>query len=405
MKIGVIGGGASGMMAAITAARLGATVTIWEHKSRIGNKILSTGNGKCNLTNRYQDNNCYHGTNPQFAIPILEEFDLERTIAFFLRIGVYTKNRNGYLYPYSEQASSVLDCLRMELTHLGVSIQTDCEITKIEKGRKDFSVYDKDNHMYHVDRVILSCGSKAAPNTGSDGSGYRLAKQLGIRVVKPLPSLTQLKSSAKWLKGVSGVRCDALLTLMVNDVVIDRNRGELQLVDYGLSGIPTFQISGTAARALDHHKHVIVCIDFMPDFSTDALLSFMNNRIKDNLHKTAEEMLTGLFQKKLIAYFLKESQIKPNTSCKSLVSKQVIHVVEVIKNTLVGIDSVNDFTHAQTCSGGIDTRELTSSLESVQCPGLFFTGEMIDIDGICGGYNLQWAWSSGYVAGKSAAHD
>lgn len=403
--IGIIGGGAAGMMAAISASYTGAEVMIFEHKSRVGAKILSTGNGKCNLTNVNQDISNYHGNHPEFAEAVFEQFGLSDTLPFFLKLGIYTKNRNGGLYPYSEQASAVLDCLRMELDRCKIKILTDCRIRTIEKKEDFFQIETQEQGTMTVDRLIIAAGSKAAPNTGSDGSGYKLAKKFGISVIKPLPALTQLKSNLSWFKGVSGVRCDALLTLLVNGDGAMRNRGELQLTDYGISGIPTFQISGMAARALEQKEEVVVQIDFFPDYDRDGLSAFLHNRIQNSGHKTCEEMLTGLFHKKLIAYFLRECGFKTTRSCDSLSKEELFMLCEVIKATKVPIEAANDETHAQTCSGGIDTNELTKNCEAKKVKGLYFAGEIIDIDGLCGGYNLQWAWSSGYVAGKSAGND
>lgn len=408
-KIGVIGAGPAGMTAAIAAAERGTKVILFEQKERVGQKILVTGNGKCNLANTRLSEEFYHGTHREFAGCVLERFPLGDTIAYFTRLGIYTKNRNGGLYPYSEQASAVLDALRMELRRLNIEVRTDCRVTGVipEKTAR-FRIRDKEGREEEADRVILAAGSRAAPKTGSDGSGYKIAKKLGIHVVKPLPALTQLKSQDGWFQSVSGVRCDALLTLCIDNKEIARERGELQLVDYGISGIPVFQLSGRASRALENGCRVAVKIHFLPEFDgmTDAtyLKDFIYKRFCD-AHKTCEEAFIGLFHKKLAAFFLREAGIRPQSPAKELTEAKLCDLISVISECRVEIDSASSYEHAQTCTGGIDTEELDHNLQFRKIPGMYAAGEIIDIDGVCGGYNLQWAWSTGQIAGTSAAND
>lgn len=401
ITIGVVGGGAAGMAAAIWAARSGAEVTILEHMDRVGKKILSTGNGKCNLTNQNLSSDYFHSENLEFADQILVQFGLEETIRFFLELGIYTKNRNGGLYPYSEQASAVLDVLRMELKKRKVSIQCGVKIKEI-KAQKGFLIITENSRM-HFDRVILASGSRAAAATGSDGSGYQFARAFGHKIIKPLPALTQLKSDAKWLKGTQGVRCDAKVSLYIEGQKRVEDRGELQLVEYGISGIPVFQISGLAARALDRGEKTDVLIDFLPDFSRDYLKSFLINRLQASPHKTMEEAFIGLFNKKMIPFLLKVSDFKMNDMACCFNDVQIEKLIQCMKECRISISETNGFQNAQTCTGGVDTHEISQYMESRLVPGLFFAGEVVDVDGLCGGYNLQWAWSTGYVAGKSAA--
>lgn len=408
-KIGVIGAGPAGMTAAIAAAERGARVILFEQKERVGQKILVTGNGKCNLTNTRLSGEFYHGTHRGFAEDILKRFPLRDTIAYFTRLGIYTRNRNGGLYPYSEQASAVLDALRMELRRLFVEIRTECRITGvIPKNAAGFCIKGGEGSKEQVDRVILAAGSRAAPKTGSDGSGYKIAGNLGIRVIKPLPALTQLRSQDGWFKSVSGVRCDALLTLCVDGMETARERGELQLVDYGISGIPVFQLSGRAARALEDGRRVTVRIHFLPEFDGMDNASYLENFVYQRFcgtDKTCEEALIGLFHKKLAAFFLREAQIRPQSPARGLTQEKLHHLISVISECSVLIDSTNSYEHAQTCTGGIDTEELDNNLQFKKIPGMYAAGEIIDIDGVCGGYNLQWAWSTGQIAGACAADD
>lgn len=404
MKVCIIGGGAAGLVAAIQAAGDGYEVTILEHMDRVGKKILSTGNGKCNLTNVDQGAEHYHGTHPDFAVRVFEQCKYSTTLRFFTDLGIYTKNRNGGLYPYSEQASAVLDVLRMEIAELGVRVFCNIEVEKIE--HKDlFYVHtvrtdkEKKRDVYQFDRVILATGGKAAKMTGSDGSGYRLAAELGHRIIEPLPALVQLRSSQQFFKSIAGIRCEAGLSLYVDDVYICAERGELQLTDYGISGIPVFQLSGCAARALYEKKMVKVQIDFMPDMpAVGDLKEFLAHRVATTPNKLLSELLIGMFHKNLCMLFIKTCGLKSTRKSSELTIEEVSTLARSIKQFDVSISKTNSFEQAQTCSGGVDTAELKDTLESKIVPGLFFAGEMIDINGDCGGYNLQWAWSTGMLA-------
>lgn len=404
MKVGIIGGGAAGLVAAIQAAGDGHEVTILEHMDRIGKKILSTGNGRCNMTNVDQGAEHYHGTHPDFAVRILEQCSYTTTLHFFTELGIYTKNRNGGLYPYSEQASAVLEVLRIEAAELNVRIICHAEAERIEPSEQ-FHVFVKyrekpqKQEEFLFDRIILATGGKAAKVTGSDGSGYRLAASLGHRMIEPLPALVQLKSAQEFFKGIAGIRCDAGLSLYVEDTYMCSERGELQLTSYGISGIPVFQLSGKAARALYEKQAVKVQIDFMPDMPTVGdLKEFLAVRVATTPYKLLSELLIGLFHKNLCALFLKTCNLKGTRKSSTLTMEEMSGLARCIKCFDVPISGTNSFDQAQTCTGGVDTEELKDTLESKLVPGLFFAGELIDIDGDCGGYNLQWAWSTGMLA-------
>ncbi|MFA9378381.1 MAG: NAD(P)/FAD-dependent oxidoreductase [Lachnotalea sp.] len=404
-EIIIIGAGASGMMAAISAARNHAKVMILEHTDRFGKKILATGNGRCNLTNMIQDTSCYRSNNIGFQNSILEQFDVNTTLKLFDEIGICVKNKNGYIYPNSEQASSVLDVLRMELEHLKVKVICNVNVNQIKKTGNSFCIHT-DFQNYNCNRVIIATGSKASPKTGSDGSGYTLAKSFGHCVIKPLPALVQLKCEGDFFKKLAGVRCEARLNLIVEGQENVRDKGEVQLTDYGISGIPTFQISRFAVRALDAKKEVKVAIDFMPDIELEAFRVLLKNRIQNSSYKNLEQLFIGLFNNKLISVLIKKANLSGHLLCSNLTDKQMHSLEECIKNFKVTVTGFHSFDSAQVCSGGVDTTELSSTtLESLKVPGLYFAGEVVDIDGICGGYNLQWAWSSGYVAGQSASNN
>lgn len=389
-KIIVVGGGASGFMAAIQAARNGASVTILEQNGKFGKKLLSTGNGKCNLTNTESYTGCYRSSTPDFASTVMFRFDVQQTIRFFMEIGIYTKNKNGYLYPHSEQASSVVDVLEMEARHLKIKLKTQEEVQQIEKTEDGFLV-KTNTWEYPCDKVILACGSKASVIEGSNGSGYKLAADLGHKIIKPLPALTGMKGTDRFYGKWAGVRTGACVTLAINGHKMKQETGEVQLTDYGVSGIPVFQLSRYASRALDENCTVSVFLDFLPEFSPESLLAFLKSRRARNPYKTLRESLIGLFPEKLIDVLLMDVDTEEALALK-------------IKALKVPVKETMSFDHAQVCSGGVDCEEIDPmTMESTLVPGVYFCGELVDVDGACGGYNLQWAWSSGAVAGMAAA--
>lgn len=401
--VAVIGGGASGMMAAVTAASEGARVILLEHKDRIGKKILSTGNGRCNFTNIHQEPICYHSEDPLFPWEVVEKFNAQAVISFFLQLGVYSKNRNGYIYPNSDQASAVLDAFRMELDRLKVEIRTGVECREIRPGKKGFTVLT-DQGPVRADRVILCAGSKAAPTTGSDGSGYDLAKKLGHRILPVLPSLTALKCEEKFFKSIAGVRANGSVSIWSGGECIAKDTGEIQLTDYGISGIPVFQVSRYASKLLYEKKETDAVLDFMPDFTKTQTDAFLRARAKTRPDKSAEMFLIGLFHKKLCDLWIRLSEIPRQRKAGELTEDEIARLTDLIKEFRVRVRETNPYDKAQVCCGGVDTREVNpETLESVYVPGVYFAGEILDVDGMCGGYNLTFAWASGYVAGKAAS--
>ena len=400
----IIGGGASGLAAAILAARKGAKVTILEHMDRVGKKILSTGNGRCNLTNLKMDASCYRSENPTFPMEVIGGFGVEETLEFFRTLGIESKSRNGYIYPASDQASSVLDGLRFEAEHLGVEMVTGCQVKEIRPGA-GFRVSTGEG-IFRSEAVILATGSKAAPVTGSDGSGYELARQLGHRVIKPLPALVQLRCQGNHYRQLAGIRTDARLTLKADGQVQAVERGELQLTDYGLSGIPAFQISRFGAVALDQKQRVEVEIDFLPQWEEGEreTLRRLSERATLLDYRSSGEFLSGLLNKKLAQVLVKAAGISPERPAGELRQGELRQLARQLRSYRALVMSVNPFANAQVCRGGADTRQVDSrTMESKLCPGLYLAGELLDVDGICGGYNLQFAWSSGALAGQAAA--
>ena len=383
-KIIIVGAGASGLMAAIASAEEGASVTVLEQNEKPGKKLLSTGNGRCNFTNTEQSPECYRGTDPGFALPALYSFGQQDTVRFFSRLGIYSVNRGGYLYPRSGQASQVLSVLLMEAKHRGIRIRCATGVLGIEKKGSGFLV-QTEGYAYPCDAVILANGSIAAVNASSGTDGYTLAKSLGHTVIDPCPALVPLVTAEKY--PWQGVRAEGQISLRVDGETVSVSRGELQLTSYGISGIPVFQVSRFAARAVEEGRRVTAEIDFFPDFDDAGFESFMDSRRKACPYKNDQELLEGLFPDKLIPVLLSGKD-----------------AVTAVKHFPLTIKGTRGFDAAQVCSGGVDTSEVDPfTMRSLLVPGLYFCGEILDIDGMCGGYNLQWAWSSGETAGRNAA--
>ena len=424
IRVAVTGGGASGMTAAIGAARAGAEVYLIEGNDRVGKKPLSTGNGKCNFTNRnvekiaesgrragglqpvgtgldcevlpvpIPDMPCFHSGDPSFPGQVLKRFGYRETIDFFKGLGVVPKEKNGYVYPAGGQASAVLDLLRLELERLGVKVICSTRIKNVRIKASDVSGIsgfvlegtgpEGKPFSLSADRVILACGGKAAPATGSDGSGYALAEKLGHSVTPLSPALVQLRCQEDFYKRLSGIRTEGTVRLYVDGKPKAEDRGELQLTAYGISGIPVFQVSRFAGLALPEGRNVTAELDLMPSMSRKELETYFRT--------FSPERYGGLLNKKLLALLLKRYGTKPED------------LAAGVKGFRTRIKAVNPFENAQVTAGGVDTRQIDpATMMSRIIPGLYFAGELADVDGMCGGYNLQWAWSSGYLAGSSAA--
>lgn len=409
LKIIIIGGGASGLASAIAAARKGAEVTILEHKERVGKKILMTGNGKCNLTNISDYHGKYYGNDLKGIYRVLERFTPENTRDFFKSMGLYTKEKkDGGVYPVSEQAASVLDVLRTECEHLQVRIFTECEVTKISPrkngGVVSYIIQKTQKEQLSYDRLILATGGQAAAVSGSDGSGYHLAKTIGHHIIKPLPALVQLRCEGDFFKSVSGVRAQAALKLYIEKEPCAEEEGELQLTDYGISGIPVFQFSRLAARALQEQKQCEVHIHFLPYLSQKEIVK-LQQCYRQFEYKTVEEFLAGIVHKKIAALMCKRHQVKSGTKLKDTPEKKVLACLKELTDFRVTVKATNSFENAQVCCGGVPLTEVTQDMESKMCPHIYLTGELLDCDGICGGYNLQWAWATGVLAGNAAGID
>ena len=369
--IAIIGGGASGMMAAIFAARKGAKVLLLEQNDRLGKKILVTGNGRCNYTNTYQDASCYRSEQPDFITRVLDQFPAEKVITFFRELGIYPKDRNGYLYPFSDQASAVRDVLEQEVYRLGVDVRTGISCTGIQKTNERFSLQTSQGSLT-VDQVILCNGSKAAPSTGSDGSGYALAKQLGHQIIPVLPALCALHCTGKHFRAIAGVRAQGKVSLFVNSELTAADTGELQLTAYGISGIPVFQISRYASKALYEQKEVVAMLDFLPEYSVDEVKILLKERANRQPEKTAEQFFTGLFHEKLAAVWLKFTKIKKEKLCGDFTDADIQRLSWMIKEFKSPVIKTNSYEQAQICCGGVNTTQINpETMESRLVQALF----------------------------------
>ncbi|MEI2990908.1 MAG: NAD(P)/FAD-dependent oxidoreductase [Blautia faecicola] len=390
-KVVIIGGGASGMMAAIQAARTGAAVTLLEHNEKPGKKILATGNGRCNLTNLVQEPSRYRSSQPDFPWKIITQYPLEDTLAFFSELGIYTKDRNGWVYPYSDQAAGVAQVLELEARHQKVKIKTTEEVTDILREDGQYLVKTA-TWQYPCDSVIISCGSSASNVEGSSTTGYELAEKLGHTVVKPLPSLCGIRGKDNYYAKWAGSRMDGRITLEIDGETVGEEQGEILFTEYGISGIGVFQLSRYAVRGTDEGKIATYHLDLMPQLTKEELVKLLLDRQQAGSYKNPQELLIGLLPRKMIDVLVKKTY-EPEK------------IAERLKDWQVPVKGAYALQQAQICSGGVDPRELTEQLESRLHPGIYFTGEVIDVDGPCGGYNLQWAWSSGAVAGRAAAEE
>ena len=427
-------------MAAIAAAEQGAKVTLLERNRQVGKKLLVTGNGRCNLTNLDQELSHYRGGEPGFAAAVLREFGLPETWYFFERLGICIRNRNGYLYPYSDQASSVVDVLRMEAEHLGVKLALGNQVLELRavgetegNSRTERSSGTVQNFIprfearteswtYVGDACVLAAGSAAAPATGSDGSGYALAESLGHRIIKPLPALVALRCRERFFERLAGLRMEASVRILADGKELARDWGEVQFTKTGISGIPVFQVSRYAVRALDEGRRVEARLNLLPQLEGEAspiegsagkpraaecgpgLEYFFQKRLQSGGYKTGEQFLTGLFPGKMSLCLLERAGIPKGKRAADWSREELQGLLRLIRDFRTEIMAGGSFEQAQVCSGGVDTAQICpQTMESRIVPGFYLAGEAVDIDGACGGYNLQWAWSSGYVAGLHAA--
>ena len=428
MKIAVIGAGASGMMAAIQAAGKGAEVTCFEQKEKIGKKIYATGNGHCNFSNQkmldptFQIKDGFYTKEPSKVEQALQRIGVRKICTFFEQEGMLIRSREGYLYPYSGQAGTVVELLTRKLKQVNATIFCDVQVLAVKKrpdGRFQLVFQpgencDKKNLRNHTlfDRVILAGGGKAAPALGSDGSGFTLAEVLGHHVTGCRPSLCGVKCEKTFFSEWSGIRTAATVRVlsMGRTEILAENTGEVQLTDYGISGIPTFQVSHVIGEYLNSlhntgsvkEKGVPLELDFLPDFTEEYLQQQLQTRLRNTVTEslTLADLFMGMVNRKLLACILKQKGLQWE---QRISFPDATALLQILKHFPVNATGLNDFTQAQVTAGGVPLEEIDQNFQSLKVPGVFLCGELLDVDGICGGYNLQWAWTSGWIAGESAS--
>lgn len=391
----IIGGGAAGLTAAIVAAKRNKKVTILERNDKCGKKILITGNGKCNYWNADQDLSHYHTSNYELLENIINKENKEKVLSFFDSLGIVPKIKKGYYYPTTGQAITIENALTYEAKRLNVEIINNITVTEITKD--NFFIINPNKENIKAQKVILAPGSKAAPKTGSDGLGYKLAESLNHTIITPKPALVQLRGKGNYFQKWNGIRTEATLTLYEDNKFIKKETGEVQLTDYGISGIVTFNLSRYVSKNIDNHEEKVI-INFLP-WLEDAH-TWLKNQIK-LLNLPITETLDRILNYKLVNVLLKKANIKTNDWNK-LSDKDFSTLIRVLTNFELIIESTNSFDKAQVCSGGIPLTEINlQTMESLKTKKLYLAGEIIDIDGDCGGYNLGFAWISGITAGEN----
>ena len=395
----VIGAGASGMMTAITAARENKKVCILEKLDKAGKKLLATGNGKCNFTNANMQSTCFGG-DEEFVKHVLEQFSVEDCLEFFHSIGVYPKNKNGYYYPNSEQASSVTNALIYELERLGVKVSYESVIKEIATNENEVCVWT-DNGCIITKKLVIATGLLAAPKLGSDGSLLDIIKSLGHRFEPILPALCGFYCKGLKFKQVSGVRAQGTVAAYIDGRKIVEDTGEIQFTDYGLSGIPVFQISRHLSKGLYAKRKVEIKLNLLPQFKQEELIDEINYRRSIGNAMPITALLNGLVNQKLSEMILDKAGVDKQLYASSVSVSEMSKIAELLQNITVQVTNYRDFEFAQVCTGGIPTSEVDHrTLESKLVPNVYFAGEILDVDGICGGYNLHFAWATGYIAGR-----
>lgn len=402
--LAVIGGGASGMAAAIEAAHQGVHVVLYESQARLGRKLLATGNGRCNFSHQGFNDSNYHGTHPHFVHDALTQFHEADTLAFFEAIGLtHTVDGRHRYYPASLQASAVLDVLRLALEEAGVEVHTDVRITAVQPQQAGGFRLRWKGGSADAAAVIVATGGEAAPKLGGTRDGYKLLSQLGHTLIETAPGIVQLVGDVSSLKAANGLKRDVRLTLRGNGKRLVQDSGELLITKYGLSGPLVLQCSGHAVRALARGEKVQAEIDFFPEQDLGTLTDAFLARHAALPKRRAAAFFVGLLPRLLAQCAMKTCGMKPETA---LDRGKLTALAQQLHAWRLPVSGSRSFADAQVTLGGIDTADFDSqTMQSWMVPGLYACGEVLDIDGDCGGYNLQWAWSSGRLAAISAAEE
>lgn len=406
MRVAVIGGGASGMVAAIAAARSGASVAVFERGERVGRKLLATGNGRCNLTNLDLAPGHFHGRQPAFPLTVLRAFDARRALEFFDALGIAGKVEDrGRVFPRSGQASSVLDALRWEMEDLGVQVHCGSAVREVRRMPPGFGIVAGEGGAFPADRVVLATGGRAAPNLGADGSGYALARALGHTVIEPFPALAPLRLSSPWLRTLQGVRFEGAVEAWANGRRLAGSRGEVLFTDHGASGPAVLDVCRGATEALLGGEPVELRITVVEELDLDALAVEIGRRLDALPRRTVPAALVGFLNKRLLPPVLREAGLPDlDRPAGNVSGDERRRIASLLKDWRFPVIGPGPWASAQVTAGGVDVSEVDpATLESRRVRGLYLAGELLDVDGDCGGFNLHWAWASGHVAGGSAA--
>ena len=387
------------MMAALTAAEdKNHTVILLERQQRVGRKLLATGNGRCNLTNIGASAENYHGENPDFVRPALENFPPEETLRFFKALGLLTVTEyGGRVYPLSNSANSVVDVLRFGLDRAGVELRTACPAREIRRGNRGYQVLT-DGGALHADKLIVACGGAAGGKLGGVMDGYELLKPLGHKRTSLRPALVQLITAPEYPRSLKGIRAEVQMGLYQGAACLGKSRGELQFTETGVSGPAAFDLSRAAATAGEGAE---LRIDFLRDYPQEQVLALLQNRRESFPQREGGELFTGMLHNRLGRMLVKYAGINGAAPLEALDGGQLAGAVQACKDFRLALRGTEGFDSAQVTAGGIKTTGFDpETLESWFMPGLFVCGELLDVDGDCGGYNLQWAWASGHLAGR-----
>ena len=402
MRIGIIGAGASGMAAALSAAaQSGAEVTVLERQARVGRKLQATGNGRCNLTNLHALEGGYHGSEPEFSRYALSQFPPEQTRKWFREMGLFTvAEPSGRVYPYSDQANSVVDVLRFALEQPNIRLLTDCEVTRVRRQNGGFLVEGGGETM-EFDRLVVACGGLAGSKLGGTMAGYKLLRSLGHRCTKLRPALVQVKTGWHGISGLKGVRANCHAAIFCDGRLHRESEGEIQFTDFGLSGPVMYEITRDACQGSGEWE----CrMDFLPQVCEEELKRELMRRTGTNW--MTDDLLTGILHNRLGRVLSQNAGIRSHFPISELSEQEIDAVCRNVKEFSVSLTELLGMDAAQVTAGGIETGEFDpATMESRQVPGLFACGEVLDVDGDCGGYNLQWAWSSGILAGIHAGKE
>ena len=402
MVVGIIGGGASGMAAALAAAENeNVRVLLFERQARVGRKLQATGNGRCNLSNLHADVRGYHGNDPAFVRPAMDAYPVENTLNWFRAMGLFTvAEESGRVYPYSDQANSVVDVLRFALEKRNITLLTGFEVTKVRKNAQGFAVENGEETLF-CDKLIIACGGLAGTKLGGSMSGYKLLGKFGHRSTKLRPTLVQLKSGWAGGAALKGVRANCRVQILHDGAVFAQSSGELQFTEYGLSGPVIFEVSRDVCQGGGEWT---ARLDLVPHVDENTLYAELVRRKGTGL--PVEELLTGILHNRLGRVLTKAAGVRAGRLVRELTDEELREVCRTVKAFEVSLTEPLGMDSAQVTAGGVQTAEFCGeTMESRLVPGLYACGEVLDIDGDCGGYNLQWAWSSGRLAGKNAGKE